>query len=288
MQYRHGHASKKGAQTTQCPSIYVNFMKLFDSHCHLDDPVFGADLAGVLQRARDNGVAGMLIAGVTLETSRRAIRLAETHPGIYASVGIHPHDASGCSEQKLDDLAGMAAGCPKVRAWGEIGLDFNRMYSPQAAQERWLVRQIEKAGDLQLPVIFHERDSGGRLIELVRPFGRTLKKAVVHCFSGSGSELADYLALGFYIGVTGIVTMDKRGAPLRALIPQIPETRLLIETDAPYLTPAPQRNRHRRNEPAFVRQVLLKLAEVRRSDPVQLARSIWQNTCRLYGIAASP
>lgn len=260
-------------------------MKLFDSHCHLDDPVFEADLPEVLQHARKNGVAGMLIAGVTLETSRRVIRLAETHANIYASVGIHPHDAAECSEPKLNELVELAAGSRKVRAWGEIGLDFNRMYSPQASQERWLVRQLEKARSLQLPVIFHERDSDGRLIELVRPFQQTLKKAVVHCFSGGESELADYLALGFYIGVTGIITMQQRGAPLRALAPQIPETRLLIETDAPYLTPAPQRNRHRRNEPAFVRSVLLKLAEVRRSDPAQLARSIWQNTCQLYGIS---
>lgn len=258
-------------------------MKLFDSHCHLDDPVFHKDFADVLQRAGQNGVKAMLIAGVNEKTSRRAVDLAMRHDNLYASVGVHPHDAATCSPDTLNALSKLAEN-PQVRAWGEIGLDFNRMYSPAKTQELWLERQLETAARLNLPAIFHERDSGGRLIQVLEAFDGDLAGAVVHCFSGTGAELRRYLDFGFYIGVTGIVTMQKRGAPLRRLAPLIPEDRLLIETDAPYLTPAPEKNRRRRNEPAFVRHVLLKLAEVRNKDAEHLAKQVWRNTCRLFGL----
>ncbi len=261
-------------------------MKLFDSHCHLDDAVFQPDFDAVLARAAHNGVKAVLIAGVSEKTSRRAVELAASHEGIFASVGVHPHDAAGCSDETLAVLTELA-GDSRVRAWGEIGLDFNRMYSPASVQEHWLERQLEAAINLRLPVIFHERDSGGRLIEMLQGCHAQLPGAVVHCFSGTGAELRRYLDFGFHIGVTGIVTMQKRGAPLRELVPAIPDDRLLIETDAPYLTPAPERNRRRRNEPAFVRHVLFRLAEVRGVDPESLARQVWRNTCRLFGIKAT-
>lgn len=262
-------------------------MKLFDSHCHLDDPVFRPDFAAVCQRAARHGVDAMLIAGVNEKTSRRAVELATAHDNLYASVGVHPHDAAGCSTDTLEALANLA-NSPRVRAWGEIGLDFNRLYSPADIQERWLERQLETATGLHLPVIFHERDSHGRLIEMLQSSYNRLTGAVVHCFSGTGAELRRYLDFGFYIGVTGIVTMHQRGARLRELVPVIPEDRLLIETDAPYLTPAPEKNRHRRNEPAFVRHVLLKVAAVRATDAERLARQVWRNTCRFFGIEEAP
>lgn len=262
-------------------------MKLFDSHCHLDDPVFQPDFEAVLERADRGGVKAMLIAGVSEKSSRRAVDLAARHDNLYASVGIHPHDAARCGADTLDVLSSLAE-TPRVCAWGEIGLDFNRMYSPARTQERWLERQLETAIGLRLPVIFHERDSRGRLIEMLESCHQDLAGAVVHCFSGSGTELRRYLDFGFCIGVTGIVTMHRRGAPLRELVPLIPEDRLLIETDAPYLTPAPEKNRRRRNEPAFVRHVLLKLAAVRATDAGRLAQQVWRNTCRLFGLQETP
>lgn len=258
-------------------------MKLFDSHCHLDDRAYAPDLQAVLARARQAGVTRMLTVGVTLETSQKAVQLARAHPGIHASVGIHPHDAAGCSETVLEGLVRLAAD-PHVRAWGETGLDFNRMHSPRDVQEKWFVRQLEIAAGLKLPLIFHERDSGGRLLELLEPLPPPAS-AVVHCFSGSRSELERYLDMGFFIGVTGIVTLKARGEPLRKLVPLIPSDRLVVETDAPYLTPEPERKALRRNEPACVRSVLQKIAEVRREDPQQLARVVFENTCRLYAIA---
>jgi TatD DNase family protein len=171
-----------------------------------------------------------------------------------------------------------------VRAWGETGLDFNRMFSSRKDQEACFAAQLGIAGDLDLPLIFHERDSQGRFYEMVKADGPHSRRGVVHCFSGTKQELFNYLDLGYYIGITGILTIKQRGKYLRSLAPLIPEDRLLIETDAPYLTPAPQKNKHRRNEPAFVKSVLLKLAEVRQADPDALSRTLFENTKRLYGI----
>ncbi len=259
-------------------------MKIFDSHCHLDDPCFEGDLDAVLARAAAAGVLRMLVAGVDAHSSLRAVALAEARPQIFAAVGVHPHAARACGRQSLAALS-RAAESPRVRAWGEIGLDFNRMASPRADQERCLVRQLELAGEAGLPLIFHERDSRGRFLEILEAHCPPGARGVVHCFSGSPSELERCLGLGLHIGITGILTMAGRGAELRRLAAAIPDDRLLVETDAPYLTPAPEKNRTRRNEPAFVRWVLLKLAEVRQTDPARLAAILWDNTCRLFGLA---
>lgn len=258
-------------------------MKIFDSHCHLDDKTYAEDLNAVIERARNSGVSRMMTIGVNKKTSARAVSLAQTRSGIYASVGVHPHDVKNCDETTLKDLIALAKN-KKVRAWGEIGLDFNRMYSPRKDQEKWFEEQIKVAAEIGLPMIFHERDSNGRFLEILSSCMPENISGVVHCFSGNESELERYLELGLCIGITGIITIKKRGIRLRQLAPKIPAGRLLIETDAPYLVPAPEKNQHRRNEPAFVKSVLLKLAAVRNEDPAQLAQIVWQNTSRLYGL----
>ena len=258
-------------------------MKLFDSHCHLDDRAYRGDLDRVIDRARQAGVARMMSIGVNQKTAVRAVELAENYSDIYASVGYHPHDASQCTEDELNCLTDLAQ-YPRVRAWGEIGLDYNRMYSPLVDQEKWFIRQLRLAADLKLPVIFHERDTGGRFLEILKTDFNAENAGVVHCFSGTVQELQQYLRLGLYIGITGIVTLRARGSDLREMVPQIPASRLVVETDAPYLTPAPDKYHTRRNEPAFVKSVLLKLAEVRNEDPDQLAQTVWKNTNRLYRI----
>jgi TatD DNase family protein len=258
-------------------------MKIFDSHCHLDDRSYAAERDAVVRRAAENDVKAIMCVGIDGERSRVAVELAKTYPACVASVGVHPHDAGRCSEQLLHTLRQLAIE-PEVKAWGEIGLDFNRMYAPRADQEKWFVRQLELAAELGLPLIFHERDSGGRFLEMLRRHAGENLKGVVHCFSGSDDELKAYLDMGLYIGITGIVTIKQRGRQLRRQVPLIPAERILVETDAPYLTPAPEKNRTRRNEPAFVKRVLLKVAEVRGEDPAHLADIIWNNTCRLYRI----
>ncbi len=261
-------------------------MILFDSHSHIDDKAYDKDLKAVMDNAIKENVNAVMIVGIDVSTSQKAIKIAASHnhPHIITSVGVHPHDAVQCSSKVLDILVSLAKDNSCVKAWGETGLDYNRMFSPIKDQESCFLAQLEIAGGLGLPLIFHERDSGGRFYDILKSNGPKSRKGVVHCFSGTKEELFKYLDLGYYIGITGIVTIEERGKYLRSLIPHIPEDRLIIETDAPYLTPAPQKNKHRRNEPAFVKSVLMKLAEIKGADPEILSQIIFNNTKKLYQV----
>jgi len=272
-------------------------MRLFDSHCHIDDKAYANDILEVIDRACQEGVRGMMIVGVDVQTSLKAIELApnnitrnhtnqaaQGHPIIITSVGIHPHDAKNCSIKTLETLKTLAKTHTCVKAWGETGLDFNRMFSPQQDQEACFSSQLNLAQELDLPLIFHERDSKGRFYEMLKSEGPPARKGVVHCFSGTRQEMFNYLDLGYHIGITGILTLQKRGEYLREIAPLIPEDRLLIETDAPYLTPAPQKNKFRRNEPAFVKSVLVKLAQIKEVDPETLSQTIFENTLKFYNL----
>jgi len=261
-------------------------LKLFDSHCHLHDSAYQKDMDEVIDRAVQAGVIAQMVVGFNLKSSQKATALAQTRIGFFASTGVHPHDAKRCSESTLLVLKKLAQNA-KVRAWGETGLDFNRMYSPKNIQEKWFIRQLEIVDELKLPIILHERDSGGRFLEILKQDHHNDRKGVVHCFSGTEKELFQYLDMGYHIGITGILTIKTRGAVLRKQVPLIPVERLLIETDAPFLTPMPFKNKVRRNEPAFVRSVLMKLAEIRKEDPEYLSEVVWQNTCRLYNVKLS-
>lgn len=260
-------------------------MKLFDSHCHLDDRSYRNDMTEVLERAVAADVKKIMLVGITEKNSKQLVAMAESNPVFYSSVGIHPHDVSNCTDDAIAALKKLTEKSV-VKAWGEAGLDFNRMYSPRNVQEKWFEKQVEAAVDIGLPLIFHERDSKGRFLEMIKHFCKnTTINGVIHCFSGDRKEMEAYLDLGFYIGITGILTIKTRGVDLRRYVKDIPSDRILIETDAPYLTPAPQKNKTRRNEPAFVRSTFMRLAEVRNEDPEKLSGIIWDNTCRLYRIA---
>ena len=259
-------------------------MILFDSHSHIDDKCYDKDLQEVIGRAENENVNAIMIVGIDINTSLKAIKIADKYKNIITSVGIHPHDAKNCSKENLDTLISLAKKNPCVKAWGETGLDYNRMFSPVKDQETCFTTQLEIAGTLDLPLIFHERDSKGRFYELLKARGPQSRKGVIHCFSGTKEELFKYLDLGYYIGITGILTIKKRGEYLRSIAPLIPEDRILIETDAPYLTPAPQKNKVRRNEPSFVKSVLLRLSEIRNADPEKLSQVIFNNTRTFYNV----
>ncbi len=259
-------------------------MKLFDSHSHIDDKSYNKDLEDVIDRATTEQVQGIMVVGINLSTSLKAIKIAKKHAHVITSVGIHPHDAKQCSQNDIETLIDLAKKNDCVKAWGETGLDFNRMFSPQKDQESCLIQQLDAAQLLDLPLIFHERDSDGQFYQIIKGHGPASRKGVIHCFSGTKQEMFKYLDLGYYIGITGILTIQKRGEYLRSIVPLIPEDRLLIETDAPYLTPAPQKNKVRRNEPSFVKSVLLRLAQVRNTDPEKLSEAIYKNTQTLYGL----
>ncbi len=259
-------------------------MRIIDSHCHLDDKSYKDDRNDVVARAKAADVLKAMAVGVSLASSERCAALAENSDFFFASVGIHPHDAAEADEATMSRLIELAKG-EKIKAWGECGLDFNRMYSPQDVQESWFVRQLEIAASLDLPLIFHERDTNGRFLEMLSAHRFDGLRGVVHCFSGSSHEMEAYLDMGLHIGVTGIVTIQKRGETLREQVVSIPLDRILVETDAPYLTPAPHKNKIRRNEPAFVREVLLKVADVRGDDPELLAETVWNNTTGLFDLS---
>lgn len=256
---------------------------LIDSHCHLDDRAFEKDLDAVIERAFAAGVKTILNAGIHRDSSRRCVDLSRKYAGLYAAIGFHPHNASECNEKFLRELTDLAQ-APGVKAWGEIGLDFNRMFSSREDQEKWFVRQLEVADALQLPVILHERDTEGRLLEMLQQYHQSPGHGVVHCFSGSTEVLHEYLDMGYFIGVTGIISIAGRNRRLIEQVRQIPADRLLIETDAPYLTPVPEKKRYRRNEPAFVASVLTALAQARGDEPATLAATVWANTVRLFNL----
>lgn len=257
-------------------------MIIFDSHCHINDESFDDDRNDVIKRAHNNSVSHMMIAGVTLESCKHALEIAEKNKNIYISVGVHPHDTSQCSDNIIQKLKQLAKS-KYVKAWGEIGLDFNRMHSPMEDQEKWLMIQLEEASKLNLPLIFHERDTNGRFLEIIKS-SNLIKNGVVHCFSGNKDELKAYLDMGLYIGITGVVTIMQRGQDLRNLLEYIPESRILVETDAPYLTPTPHKNKTRRNEPSFLPSVVNKIAEVKGKDPFKLSKIFFQNTFDLFKI----
>lgn len=254
---------------------------LFDTHAHLDDGNFDADRDEMIRRAWDAGVAYIVNAGINLESSAESIRLAEKYDFIYAAVGIHPHDTGEAGPSYLEELEKMAAH-PRVVALGEIGLDYYRDLSPRPVQRRLFREQLELAGKLNLPVIIHDREAHGDMLDILRKEGQGLPGGVMHCFSGSWEMAAECLAMGFYISFAGPVTFPN-ASRLKDIAARVPLDRLLVETDAPYLAPAPHRGK--RNEPAHVNFVLEEIARLKGIDKAEMAKICTENGKRLFRIA---
>jgi len=249
-----------------------------DSHAHLDDPRFDSDRDAMLQRAWDAGVRKILTIGNGSGPDEMGcgIPIAESHDWIYASVGVHPHDAAKVEERHYSKIEQLARH-PKVLAIGETGLDFYYDNSPREAQREVFRRQLELANALQLPVIIHTRDADAETEEIlkqVRP-----QRGVIHCFT-SGDKLADFaLGIGFYISFSGIVTFPSAKA-LAEVARRIPSDRILLETDCPYLAPVPHRGK--RNEPGFVADTTRFVAELRGVTPDALAAQASANFDRVF------
>lgn len=256
-------------------------LKLFDTHAHLDDRKYDQDREEMLQRAREAGVERIVNVGYDLSSSRRSLALAEKYDFIYAAVGIHPHDAAVVNGETWDQLLELAAH-PKVVALGEMGLDYYRDLSPRPVQQVVFAHQMELAQQVGKPVIIHDRDAHADLLAMVKE-SRIGEKTggVFHCFSGSWEMAKDCLDLGFYISIAGPVTFHN-ARKLTEVAAKVPLERLLIETDAPYLTPEPYRGK--RNESAYVAWVLRKIAELRQMDPEELAVRTFDNGCQLFRI----
>ncbi len=248
-----------------------------DTHLHLDQEPFEKDREAVLERARRAGVKQMICIGCGVDSSQSALRLAEQNEDIFVAVGIHPHDAGTASDSDFLALQEIAKH-PKVVAIGEIGLDYFYMHAPKETQQQVFQRGLELAASLDRPFVIHSRDAEEDTVALLEAHAQKHRmQGVIHCFSGTQWFAERCLSLGLYLSIPGMITFV---SSVKKVVRELPLERLLIETDAPYLAPAPFRGQ--RNEPAYVRQTALALAELLRVPPHLVASTTTRNAQQLF------
>lgn len=253
---------------------------LFDSHCHLDDARFDADRDELIAGLPHQGIIACLSCGSDIATSKASLVLAERWPYVWAAAGIHPHEASKAGEEDFLEIEKLLDSS-KIRALGEIGLDFHYDFSPPETQKKVLLRQLDMAYKKSLPVVLHVREAHGAMLDILGSLAGKLPKGVLHCFSGSAESAAEYQRLGFYISFAGSVTF-RNAEKLRLAAKSVRADRLLIETDSPYLSPEPFRGK--RNDPSKVREVCRVLAELRGVSCAEMAELTLNNACTLFDI----
>ncbi len=259
---------------------------LFDIGANLTHKSFADDLAEVLGRAAAAGVSRIVITGSSDQGNIDAAELAADWPGrLFATAGVHPHHASDYTDAS-DELIRSLALRDAVVAIGECGLDYFRNYSPRAAQLEAFRSQLEIAADTGLPVFLHQRDAHDDFVAVLGPELSKISRAVAHCFTGEGESLREYLDMGLWIGITGWICDERRGAHLKEIVAEIPDDRLLIETDAPYLLPRTllPKPDTRRNEPAFLAEVLRVVASARGQSEQHVAEITCSNAVRFFGL----
>jgi TatD DNase family protein len=256
-------------------------MSLIDSHCHLDDKQFHRDREAVIQRARVAGIELMLAIGSGPPDLEAGLRLAEAWPEIYATVGVHPHDAARADESTWARLAELLRR-PKVLAVGEIGLDYHYDFSPRPAQREAFIQQLRLAREAGKPVVIHTREAWPATLALLREHWQPAGlPGIMHCFSEGPPEALQVVEMGFYVSFAGVVTYPK-ALRVQQAARRTPLERVLVETDAPYLPPEPYRGK--RNEPAWVEATARRLAELRGESFEQLAAATTANFRRLFGL----
>lgn len=247
---------------------------LIDIGANLSHESFRDDFDAVVERAKQAKIEKLILTGTNIASNQRAIDLCQLYPEyLYSTVGLHPHEASSYSDEVNSELREQAKhSC--VKSLGETGLDYNRNYSAPKEQEHAFAEQLALAVELKLPLFLHQRDAHDRFLPILRDYREQLGKVVVHCFTGTKNELYDYLDMDLYIGITGWVCDERRGYSLHPLLKEIPDNRLMLETDAPYLMPRniiPKPNT-RRNEPANLPYVLAKVSECLEKHPESIAK----------------
>ncbi len=247
---------------------------MIDSHCHLDFKPFHDRLDEVLASARDAGVHTIVNIGVDLKSSRRSVELASGHEMIFATVGVHPHDAGTMNDDVFAELKTLARH-EKVVAIGEIGLDFYRDNSPRPIQRKVFHRQLQLAAELNMPVVIHTREAFGETFDIVCEYAPDLSGGVFHCFPGTVDQALQLFELGFVVGLGGVVTY--KGARMADLAAEVPLDKIVLETDAPYLAPIPHRGKT--NEPALMKHTCDRIAELRNITPAEVEK-ITDRACR--------
>jgi TatD DNase family protein len=267
-------------------------MTLIDTHCHLNFDAYDSNRDAIVCKATDAGVTRIINPATDLTSARQALRLADTYPGVYAAVGVHPNSTAGFSSAVLDGVRVLAEESGKVVAIGEIGLDYYRDRAPKAKQWRAFERQLELAASLGLPVIIHNRDAGEDVLAVLEKWTPTLpddlraRPGVLHSFSAPQVIADRALDIGFYLGFTGPVTFKKAG-DLRRVAAQVPDDRILVETDGPFLTPQPHRGKFP-NQPAYVRHIAARLAALRDVSEDAFAAQTTANAERLFRLPIIP
>lgn len=260
--------------------------ELVDIGANLTHDSFDEDREEVIERAAQAGIGRIVVTGASEQGSRDALMLARQKPGtLYATAGVHPHHASDYDDRAHDTLASLVRE-PEVVAAGECGLDYFRNFSPADAQRQAFQRQLELASDCDLPVFLHQRDAHADFVDILRPMMAEIPRAVAHCFTGDLNMLQDYLELGLYIGITGWICDERRGAHLKDIVADIPLTRLMLETDAPYLLPRTLEPKpgSRRNEPAFLTEVLRVVANAMGLPEIEVANATTRNSELFFGL----
>lgn len=260
--------------------------KLIDIGANLAHDSFDDDRDEVIQRAAAAGVARIVVTGSSDDSNKRAAELAEASGGVlFSTAGVHPHHASDYGK-KSDALIRSLVSKEVVVAVGECGLDYFRNFSPRDAQLEAFRQQLEIAKETGLPVFLHQRDAHDDFVEVLEPALSDLSRAVAHCFTGEHESLREYIALGLYIGITGWICDERRGRHLHDIVSIVPDDKLLIETDAPYLMPRTIKPRPgtRRNEPAYLPEVLRVVAEARGQSEDHVARITSENATRFFAL----
>ncbi|WP_026395161.1 TatD family hydrolase [Acetobacterium malicum] len=255
---------------------------LIDSHAHIDDQKFNEDREAVLENARAAGVELIINPGADEASSFRAVAMSEKYPMVYATVGIHPHDAKDYDAHKHDALLTEWASKEKVVAIGEIGLDYHYDYSPRDVQQEVFIRQLIIAKAVALPIVIHNRESMEDMVKILKEYFTPEYGGIMHSYSGSVEMAKVFLDMGFHLSISGPLTFSN-ARKLPEVVAMMPLDRLLIETDSPYLTPTPHRGK--RNEPAYVRFVAAEIARIRGITVEAVAEITTANAKRVFGIA---
>jgi TatD DNase family protein len=256
-------------------------MMLIDSHAHLEMPEFKQDLTEVIQRAKASGVEYIFTVGTEKKDWTRALEIAHSYLSVYAVLGVHPHNAREIDDEAYSTLKRLCRD-EKVKAYGEIGLDFYRNLSPRAVQLKRFQEQIVLAKELKLPIVIHDREAHQETLGILKSEKAEDCGGIIHCFSGDYHMAKECIEMGFYISVPGTVTFKNTGG-FQEIIQRLPLESLLIETDAPFLAPVPFRGK--RNEPSYVRYTAQKVAEIKKVSLEKVAEVTTENALRVYRLS---
>ncbi len=255
---------------------------IFETHAHYDDEAYDDDRDTVLELLKQEGIAPIVNIGASLNSTENTVKLAHKYDHVYAAVGVHPSDCASLTEEDIDRIRSYCDD-PKVVAIGEIGLDYHYDEPDREVQKKWFIRQLDLALSTGLPVVVHSRDAAADTLNILKRKEYTKLKGIIHCYSYSTEQALEYVKMGYYIGVGGVVTF-KNARKLHETVKEIPIENIVVETDSPYLAPVPYRGR--RNSSAYLTYIIEEIARLKSLDYEEVERITYENAAGLYGVRA--